>query len=135
MMEAKDIVKKMFDNDTFSHWLGISIDEAGDGQCRLSMQIRPEMLNGFGIAHGGITYSLADSAFAFSCNSRGMHAVSIETSISHMVALKSEDKLTAIAKEKARSRKIGFYEIEIFRDNELVALFKGTCYVKDKEWE
>lgn len=134
-MEAKDIVTKMYENDTFSKWLGITIEESGNGHCKLSMQVRPEMLNGFGIAHGGITYSLADTAFAFSCNSQGMHAVSIETSISHIIALKAGDQLTAIAKEKSRSRKIGFYEIEIFRAAELVALFKGTCYIKDKSWE
>ncbi|MFM2393674.1 MAG: hypothetical protein RLZZ546_1656 [Bacteroidota bacterium] len=134
-MDAKEIVNKMYSEDAFSQWLGISIDETGEGYCKISMEIRSEMLNGFGIAHGGITYSLADSAFAFSCNSRGMHAVSIETAISHMIALRAGDKLMAIAKEKSRSRKIGFYEIEVFRDQELVALFKGTCYVKDKIWE
>jgi acyl-CoA thioesterase len=134
-MDAQEIAYLMYNKDTFSKWLGIKILNIEKGSCTLSMQIRDEMLNGFGIAHGGITYSLADSAFAFACNSLGDHAVSIETSISHLKSLKSGDQLIAIAKEKSRSRKIGFYEIEIHSSDKLVALFKGTCYVKDKKWE
>ena len=99
------------------------------------MQIRDEMCNGFGIAHGGISYSFADSAFAFACNSHGFKAVSVETSISHVAPLNAQDIIEAFAIEKHRSRKIGVYEIKVKKlDGTLVALFKGTCYVTSKEW-
>jgi acyl-CoA thioesterase len=68
-MKPNEIVHKMFDNDAFSKWLGIVVEEISEGKCVLSMTIRKEMTNGFGIAHGGITYSLADSALAFAANS------------------------------------------------------------------
>jgi acyl-CoA thioesterase len=136
-MKVEEIIRdRMYQNDTFSQWLGIEIIECGLGECKLKMQITKDMLNGFGIAHGGISYSFADSAFAFSCNSRGEHAVSIETSISHLQPLYLGDIIFAHAKEKSRSRKIGLYEIEVKSDKgDLVAAFKGTCYIKDKKWE
>ena len=69
----------------FSQWMGIKIIEAGPGRCTLKVEIRNDMLNGFMICHGGITYSIADSALAFASNSHGFHAVSVETSIFHFV--------------------------------------------------
>ena len=65
------IVNKMFDQDAFSQWLGIEIVDVSDGYCQLKMTVRNDMLNGFKIAHGGIAYSLADSALAFASNSNG----------------------------------------------------------------
>jgi len=94
------------------------------------------MLNGFDIAHGGITYSLADSALAFASNGHGRMAVSVETSISHTESLKEGDVITAVAKEKSLSNKIGVYHITITNQNDkTVALFKGTVYRTGKEWE
>jgi acyl-CoA thioesterase len=99
------------------------------------MTIREEMCNGFGIAHGGITYSLADSALAFASNSHGRHAVSIETSISHIQSLTAGDIITAVADQSSLTKRIGIYNVRIEKENgELVALFKGTVYIKDKEW-
>ena len=122
--------------DFFSQWLGIKVLETGNGISKLSMTIRKEMLNGFGIAHGGITYSLADSALAFSSNSHGKKAVSVETSISHTVSLSEGDEIIAEAKEESCSNKIGIYTITIKRvsDNAIVALFKGTVYRTSKDW-
>ena len=80
---AKKVVDRMFNNDPFSQWLGIERLEDGAGCSVLKMTIRKDMLNGFDIAHGGITYSLADSALAFASNGHGRMAVSVETSISH----------------------------------------------------
>ncbi len=122
--------------DYFSQWLGIKVLESGIGISKLSLVIRKEMLNGFGIAHGGITYCLADSALAFSCNSHGKKAVSVETSISHLVSLSEGDELIAEAKEEHCSNKIGTYSITVKRvsDNVLVALFKGTVYRTSKDW-
>jgi acyl-CoA thioesterase len=135
--KATRIVDAMMENDHFSQWLGIVRLEEREGYCRLQMTIRPEMCNGFGIAHGGITYSLADSALAFASNSKGRHALSIETSISHIQPLQAEDGIIATAEEKSYGNKIAIYEVRIVReeDDVLVALFKGTVYRKSIDWE
>ena len=124
----------MMANDGFTAWLGAECVEIGNGFCSLKMTIRKEMCNGFGIAHGGITYSLADSALAFASNSHGKQAVSIETSISHLLPLHAGDVVIAIAKEKSLGKKIAVYEVTIQRGAETVAIFKGTVYRKSKEW-
>lgn len=134
-MKPIDIVNKMFYNDTFSQWLGIVVEEVSNGSCTLSMTIRKEMTNGFGIAHGGISYSLADSALAFAANSHGRQSVSIDTSVNHIEALKEGDNITAIATENALKNKFGFYTIEIKKEDKIVALFKGTVFRSEKEWE
>ena len=124
----------MYDNDAFSQWLGIEIVEVKDGYCELKMTVRKEMLNGFQIAHGGIAYSLADSALAFASNSHGRKSLSVETSISHTVSVKEGDVLTANTEELSLSDKIGVYHITITnQDNQEVAYFKGTVYRTTKE--
>lgn len=134
-IESK-IIDAMFAKDDFSKWLGIERLEEGPGYSKLKMTIRKEMTNGFDIAHGGITFSFADSAFAFASNSRGIHAVSIETSISHTKSLKTGDIITAEAFEKNLTRKTGIYNVEVKnQQNEIVALFKGTVYRTGKEWK
>jgi acyl-CoA thioesterase len=134
-MKPTEIINKMFQNDAFSQWLGIAVEEISEGKCVLSMTIRKEMTNGFGIAHGGITYSIADSALAFAANSHGRQSVSIDTSINHIEALKEGDKIIAIATENALKNKFGFYTIEIKKEEKTVALFKGTVFRSEKEWE
>ena len=132
---AKKVVDRMFNNDPFSQWLGIKRLEDGAGRSVLKMTIRKDMLNGFDIAHGGITYSLADSALAFASNGHGRMAVSVETSISHTESLKEGDVITAVAEEKSLSNKIGVYHITITnQENKTVALFKGTVYRTSKDW-
>ena len=124
------------DKDLFSQWLGIERLGESDGYCKLKMVVRPEMCNGFGIAHGGTTYSFADSALAFASNSHGRQAVSIETSISHLQPLKPGDVLIATAEEKSCSNRIAVYEVRVEKDpGELVALFKGTVFRKDAVWD
>ena len=119
---SSSIVDKMYKNDLFSKWLGIDIVEKGIGKSKLVMTIRQEMVNGFGIAHGGITYSLADSALAFACNSQGRESMSIETSISHTKPCHIGDVLTAEAIEESLSYKIAIYHISVKnQDNETVA--------------
>lgn len=99
------------------------------------MEVRSEMVNGFQIAHGGITYSLGDSALAFSVNSHGIHAVSVETSVSHLKPVKIGDTLTTQTRELSLSRKIGVYQVDIFNQEKvLVATFKGTVYRTGQEW-
>ena len=135
MSNPQKIVNKMFDQDAFSQWLGIEIIEVKDGYCKLKMTVRKEMLNGFQIAHGGIAYSLADSALAFASNSHGRKSLSVETSISHTVSVKGGDVLTVTTKELSLSDKIGVYLITIInQSNEEVAYFKGTVYRTSKEW-
>lgn len=126
----------MYNNDPFSQWLGIERLEDGAGKSTLRMTVRKEMLNGFAIAHGGITYALADSALAFASNSHGRMAVSVETSISHTEPVKEGDILTAITEEKNLSNKIGIYHITVTNQHsKVVALFKGTVYRTGREWE
>jgi acyl-CoA thioesterase len=133
--KAAHIQKKMYDKDWFSQWLGIECIDSGAGYSKLKMVVRKEMLNGFGIAHGGITYSLADSALAFASNSHGRMAVSIETSISHTESLVEGDIIIAEAEELSLSNKIGVYQIKVSKpDHKVVALFKGTVYRTSKEW-
>jgi acyl-CoA thioesterase len=135
MSKPQKIVNKMFDQDAFSQWLGIEIIDVSEGFCQLKMTVRKEMLNGFQIAHGGIAYSLADSALAFASNSHGRKSLSVETSISHTVSVKEGNVLTAATEELSLSDKIGVYLITITnQSNEDVAYFKGTVYRTSKEW-
>jgi acyl-CoA thioesterase len=131
---AEKVVDTMFTNDYFSLWLGIERVKIEPGHCILKMQIRKEMLNGFSIAHGGITYSLADSALAFASNSHGRKSLSIETSISHTVSLQEGDIILATAKEINLTNKLGIYDITITNGGNTVALFRGTVYRTSKEW-
>jgi acyl-CoA thioesterase len=98
------------------------------------MKIRKDMLNGFSIAHGGITYSIADSCLAFASNSHGRQALSIDTSINHIESLHEGDEIVAIATEESLKNRFGFYRVEIHCNDLLVALFKGTVYRTEKEW-
>lgn len=136
-MTASEIVATMMQQDFFSQWLGIRVIEQREGYCRLGMVVRKDMLNGFGIAHGGISYSLADSALAFASNSKGPKSVSIETSISHIVSLKEQDELLAEAFCEAETGKLGHYRVHVFLKREpqkTVALFKGIVYKTSKSW-
>ncbi len=132
---ASEIVHRMFDHDPFSQWLGIELLEIGEGISSLRLTVKPEMLNGFDVLHGGITYSLADSSLAFASNAHGRKSMSIETSISHTKPCKVGDVLTTKTVERSISNKIAIYDITIFNQhNETVALFKGTVYRSEKEW-
>lgn len=133
---AEKVVSKMYDHDWFSQWLGIERVLVEPGHCILKMTIRKEMLNGFAIAHGGITYSLADSALAFASNGHGRKSVSVETSISHTHPLREHDEIIAEAEEVSLSEKIGIYHIKVTKKSgEVVALFKGTVYLTSRNWE
>lgn len=129
------IVDRMFNADYFSQWLGIERIDEGPGYCTLEMTVRDEMVNGFGIAHGAITYALADSALAFASNSQGRKAVSIETSINHIKPVMIGDRLTAVAEESSLGNKLGIYHIRVMRGPELVAHFKGVVYRRDEPWD
>ena len=123
------VVDKMMQEDAFSRWLGIEVLEVREGYSRLRMTLRDEMLNGFGVIHGGIAFSLADSAFAFACNNRNNLSVALDTSITFTKSTQPGDILTAEAKELHHGRSTGLYLVTITNAHgEQVALFKGTCF-------
>jgi len=119
----------MMENDFFSQWMGVEVMEVKEGYSRIRMAIRKEMVNGFGIVHGGLPFSLADSAFAFACNNRNNLSVALDVTITFMKAVNVGDVLTAEAKEIHNGRSTGVYLIQVTNQrNEQVALFKGTCF-------
>lgn len=125
----------MMNGDAFSQWLGIEVLEVTEGFCKIQMKVRDEMTNGFNIAHGGISYSLADSCLAFAANSDGIQSLSIETSISHTKKVETGDILTATSKGIDNTNKTAMYDISITnQDNIEIAHFKGTVYRTEKEW-
>lgn len=135
MLTPTEIFHRMFDNDPFSQWMGMELVAVGPGTCTLRMAVRSEMLNGFGVAHGGITFSLADSAFAFACNSHGRHALSIHCTIEHVAPVRAGDVLTAMATEEHLGNSLSNYAIQIVRkDGAPVAFFRGVAYRKQREW-
>ncbi|MBP8243604.1 MAG: hydroxyphenylacetyl-CoA thioesterase PaaI [Chitinophagaceae bacterium] len=134
MSEEKDqlavaVVDHMMAHDQFSQWLGIQVLEIREGFSKISMVIRSEMVNGFGIIHGGVTFSLADSAFAFACNNRNVLSVALDTSINFIKPVQVGDELTASAKEIHNGQSTGLYHITILNQHQhVVAEFKGLCY-------
>ena len=134
-MKGTDIPYKMLSQDAYSQWLGIEILECEIGRCKVALTIRKNMLNSMDKAHGGISYSLADTAFGFAANTHGKYAVSIETSINHIEALNEGDYLIAESVIEKVNKKLGFNIIEVKRGDELVALFKGVVYRTQKDWE
>jgi len=135
MDTAKKIVNQMYNHDAFSKWLGIKVLGEEAGVYKVQMKIKKEMTNGFGIAHGGISYSLADSALAFAANANGYEAVTIDSSISYFKKININDIITANVKEISLTKKIGLYQIAITnQDNIEVARFKGTIYRTSKKW-
>ena len=130
---AGKVVANMLQNDLFSQWLGILIIEIKEGYSKIKMTVRPEMINGFGIVHGGIAFSLADSAFAFACNNRNILSVALDTSINFLKPVHIDDVLIAEATELHNGRSTGLYHINITNQrNETVAVFKGTCFRTSK---
>jgi len=132
---ATRVIDEMYNNDAYSQWLGIERLYENAGACKLQMTIREEMTNGFKIAHGGISFSLADSALAFASNSHGRKAVSVETSISHTAAVMAGDTIIAETQEDSLTNKIGIYHVKVTnQQDKVVALFKGTVYRTSKLW-
>jgi acyl-CoA thioesterase len=131
--KAKLVVEKMMQEDLFSQWLGIEVLDIKEGYSKIKMTVRKEMINGLGIVHGGIPFSLADSSFAFACNNRNVLSVALDTSINFIKPVHVDDVLTAEAKEMHNGRSTGLYHITITNQKEhTVAVFKGTCYRTDK---
>lgn len=131
--QAGKVVDHMMQHDLFSQWLGIELVEIKEGYSKIKMTVRPEMINGFGIVHGGIAFSLGDSCFAFACNNRNVISVALDTSINFVKPVHVGDVLTAEAKEIHNGKSTGLYHITISNQkNHVVAMFKGTCYRTSK---
>lgn len=125
----------MLNRDAFSAWMNIDVISIDKGTCVLQCITKPEMLNGFDILHGGITYSLSDSALAFAANSYGHKCVSVETSISHLRPVKNNETLTITASEVHRGKTIGIYQVDILNEEQkLVSKFKGTVHISLDLW-
>jgi acyl-CoA thioesterase len=133
-MNPNNIVAQMLQNDNFSKWLGIKVIKVSVGYCKLKCKVKKEVLNGFGIAHGGFTYSIADSALAFASNSNGIKSLSIETSISHLKKIKENDLIIVEAKLMHENSKFGYYEAKLTYKKEIIALFKGTVFKTENKW-
>ncbi|MEA3247665.1 MAG: hydroxyphenylacetyl-CoA thioesterase PaaI [Gemmatimonadota bacterium] len=126
---AEQVVAGMMAKDRFSQLLGMQIVDVRPRTATVRMTVRPDMVNGFGVAHGAVAFALADSAFAFACNTHGKVTVSIENSITYPVAIMPGDVLTATAGSEGESRRLGYYRAEVRNQrDEVVALFRGTAY-------
>lgn len=126
---ATRIAQQIINDDQFGQWLGIELNEVGEGYCKISMRIRPEMINAVGIVHGGIPFSIADSAFAIASNNHNNLSVSLEASINFIVPIKMGDTLTAHAIEVHNGQSTGFYQVTIYNQlHKTMAVFKGTCF-------
>lgn len=119
--------QRMWAADAASQALGMQLLEVRPGYARLSMRIAAGMVNGHGIAHGGFVFALADSAFAFACNSYGPTTVAAHCDISYVSAVQRNDELVAEAVERTRSGRSGIYDVTVTRaeDSLVVAEFRG----------
>jgi len=123
---AEATAAAMYASDGCSRWLGMTIDAVRPGYARLSMPVRDEFLNGHGICHGGLMFTLADSTFAFACNSHNINTVAAGCSIEFLKPVHGGDVLTAEAVEQVLSGRNGIYDIRVTnRAGEVVAMFRG----------
>ena len=126
---AERVVAAMLARDAYSRWLGVELRAVAPGRCVLRMAVRDDMVNGFGVCHGGVTFGLADSALAFACNSRGGVTMSIENSIGYPAPARPGDVLTAVAEAESAGRRVGFYRVTVTNQRgEPVGHFRGTVY-------
>jgi acyl-CoA thioesterase len=126
---AESVVARMLATDALSGWLGLEVVTIAPRRCTCRMTVRPEMVNGFGVAHGGIVFAFADSAFAFACNTHGTVTVAVDNTITYPAAIHPGDVLTAVAEEEAASNRLGYYRVVVTNAaGRIVALFKGTAY-------
>ena len=116
----------MWATDDASRGLGIEILEVGPGTATLAMRVEPRMCNGFGAAHGGFIFALADSAFAFACNSRDLRTVGAHCTITFLRPGTRGKRLIARAREVSRAGRSGVYDVEVSEDGEIIALFRGN---------
>lgn len=130
---GEEAVRAMLAKDAFSRWLGIELVAVGTDAVVLRMKVRSDMVNGFGVCHGGVTFSFADSALAFTSNQMGKITVSIDNHINYPARVRVGDVLTATSRELSRGTRLAVYEVTVFNQkNKPVGLFHGTVYITDK---
>ncbi|UOQ77708.1 hydroxyphenylacetyl-CoA thioesterase PaaI [Hymenobacter sp. 5516J-16] len=130
---AEAVQERMLRHDAFSQLLGLEVEQVGPGYCRLHFTVRPDMLNGFAVLHGGVAFAAADSAFAFACNSHGRQSVGLTVTIDYLEAGKLGDVITVEAREESLKHKVGVYQVRATNQHGVVlALFKGTAYRTSK---
>jgi acyl-CoA thioesterase len=126
---AERVASEMVARDSASQSLGMQVKEVRPGYARLTLIVRPDMLNGHAICHGGVIFSLADSAFAFACNSRNQNTVASGCSIDFLAPAKAGDELSAEALERALLGRIGVYDVTVTNsEGRTIALFRGRSY-------
>jgi acyl-CoA thioesterase len=125
---ARRVADTMFSRDRAAQQLGIEIVDVAEATATLRMTVREAMVNGHGLTHGGFVFALADTAFAYACNSRNEATVALACSISFVAATRPGDVLLAVANERSRAGRTGTYDVDVSRDGEPVALFRGNAY-------
>jgi acyl-CoA thioesterase len=132
-LSAENNIRALAHIDPFSSWLQVQLLKIEPGYSRISMVVRDEMMNGFGIAHGGVTFAMADTAFGYASNGEGTITVALDVSISFPHPAYKGDVLIAEARRLSETRKTGLYLVEITnQQQQLIAVFKGTCYKTGK---
>jgi acyl-CoA thioesterase len=126
---ARAVVDSLMTTDAFSRWLGIEVLEAAPGRSTLRMTVRDEMCNGFGTSHGGILFSLADSALAFASNSHGWLSVAVDCLVSFVKPVRPGDVLVATAVEESSTNTLSFTAVTVRnQDDVVVGHFRGTVH-------
>ena len=126
---AQLAAEKLYGSDQASQMLGMTIESVAPGSARVTMRVRPDMVNGHDICHGGLIFALADSAFAFACNSHGHNTVAAGAAIEFLAPGRKGDLLTASATERWRAGRSGIYEIEVRNERgDAIALFRGRSH-------
>jgi acyl-CoA thioesterase len=126
---AESVVRLMMARDEFSRSLGMSIVEIAPRRSTVRLTVRPDMVNGFGVCHGAVTYAVADSALAFACNTHGRVTMAIENSIGYPAAVKVGDVITAVAVEDSATNRLAFYSVRVTNQHgTVVATYRGTVF-------
>lgn len=133
--KSQAVYEKMMATDYCSQWMGIEPVLIEEGHCKISMVVKKEMLNGYGILHGGIAFAFADSAFAFASNSYGRLAVSIQGSMNYAKSAKEGETLIAEAKALSLTHKTADFDVNVSsaETGEIYYYFRGTVYRSSKE--
>ena len=132
---AEEIARLIWREDEASKWLGMALEEVRAGYARVSMLVRPQMVNGQKLCHGGLIFALADSSFGFACNAHNHKAVAASCTIEFLRPGALGDRLTAEATETARAGRSGFYDVKVTNQRgDLVALFRGKSAMVKGVW-
>ena len=126
---AEAMRRGMYERDRAAQALGITVEAIGPGFARCRMRVRDDMVQGHATCHGGLTFTLADTAFAYACNAYNRATVALGAEIAFLAPARAGDVLSATARERSRAGRTGIYDVEVENaDGALVALFRGTSY-------